>query len=131
MGFEAAYGTDMYKFVSALGRHGGSPKRFVDEFRASRTKDGFDHGAINLMAMAACYSPNEKSALGFDLPCDVRTGELIPAVWKRWQSLDPVHAAAKHAGTLRRLKTLWFDAGVKDEFNLHSARAASPTRSRP
>lgn len=119
MGFSAAYGTDMYKFVSALGSRGGSPKRFVEEFLASRTKDGFDHGAINLLAMAACYSPNEKSPLGFDLPCDPRTGELVPAVWKRWQALDPVHAAAKHVGTLRRLKTLWFDAGVKDEFNLH------------
>ena len=119
MGFEASYGMDMYKFVTALGRYGGSPKRFVQEFLKSRTKEGFDFGAINLIAMAACYSPNDRSPLGFDLPCDPRTGELVPAVWKRWQALDPVHAAAKHAGALRRLKTLWFDAGTKDEFNLH------------
>ncbi|PIR19073.1 MAG: esterase [Elusimicrobia bacterium CG11_big_fil_rev_8_21_14_0_20_64_6] len=119
MGFEAGYGTDMYKFATALTRYAGSPKRFVEEFLKSRTKDGFDFGAINLIAMSACYSPNEKSPLGFDLPCDPRTGELVPAVWKRWQAIDPVHAAAKHAGALRRLKTLWFDAGTKDEFNLH------------
>lgn len=119
IGFEACYVTDAYKLATALGRYGGSPKRFVEEFLKSRTKEGFDHGAINLIAMAACYSPNETSSLGFDLPCDPRTGELVPAVWKRWQALDPVHAAAKHAGALRRLKTLWFDAGTKDEFNLH------------
>jgi enterochelin esterase family protein len=119
MGFEAVYGPDMYKLATALGRYGGSLKRFCDEFLKSRTKEGFDHAAINVLAMSACYSPNAKSALGFDLPCDPRTGEPIPAVWKRWQAHDPVHAAATHAGALRRLKTLWFDAGTKDEFNLH------------
>ena len=119
MGFEAGYGQDMFKFVSALGRYGGSPKRFISEFLKSKTKEGFDHGAINIIAMAACYSPNPKSPFGFDLPCDARTGELIPAVWKRWLALDPIHAAAKHAGALRRLKTLWFDAGTRDEYFLH------------
>lgn len=119
MGFEAAYGRDALKFVTALGRHGGSPKRLVDEFLKSRTKEGFDHETINLIAMSACYSPNEKSPLGFDLPCDVRTGELIPEVWKKWRALDPIHAAVKHASDLRRLKTLWFDAGTRDEFFLH------------
>ena len=119
MGFEAGYGRDALKFATALGRYGGSPERFVSEFLQSRTKEGFDHDAINLIAMSACYSPNEKSPLGFDLPCDPRTGALIPAVWKRWQSLDPIHSAAKHAGALRRLKTLWFDAGTRDEYYLH------------
>jgi len=118
-GFEACYTSDFYKFATALGGHGGSPKKFVEEFLKSKTKDGFSHEAINLIAMAACYSPNEKSPFGFDLPCDPRTGEPVAAVWKRWQALDPVHAAAKHAGALRRLKTLWFDAGTKDEFHLH------------
>jgi len=119
MGFEHGYGQDIPKFVTALEKHGRSPKKFVDAFLESKTKDGFDHGAINLMAMAACYSPNPNSPLGFDLPCDSRTGELIPAVWKRWSALDPIHAATKHAGVLRRLKTLWFDAGTRDEFALH------------
>jgi len=119
MGFDAGYGRDALKFATALGRFGGSPKRFVDEFLKSKTKDGFDHDAINLMAMSACYSPNETSSLGFDLPCDPRTGEMIPAVWKRWLALDPINAAAKHAGALRRLKTLWFDAGTRDEYFLH------------
>ncbi|MBI3289748.1 MAG: alpha/beta hydrolase [Elusimicrobia bacterium] len=118
MGFEAGYGVDILKFTAALSRYGGSPERFVADFLKSATKQGFDHGAINVIAMAACYSPNPRSPLGFDLPCDPRTGELIPAVWKRWLALDPVHAAAKHADALRRLKTLWFDAGTRDEFYL-------------
>ncbi len=118
MAFDACYVPDFYKTVAALGKHGGSPKKFLEAFRASREKEGFDHAAINSFAMAACYSPNESSPFGFDLPFDERTGELLPAVWKRWQALDPVNAAVKYAGTLRRLKTLWFDAGTKDEFFL-------------
>ncbi|MEK7388910.1 MAG: alpha/beta hydrolase-fold protein [Elusimicrobiota bacterium] len=119
MGFEAAYGQDMLKFVTALERYGGSCKRLIQDFLKSRTKEAFDHGVINILAMAACYSPNPGSPIGFDLPCDPRTAELIMPVWKRWLDLDPVHAAAKHAGALRRLKTLWFDAGLRDEYFLH------------
>lgn len=119
MGFDACYVNDFYKFVGALEKYGGSPARLLEAFKASRTKEGFDHGAINTLAMSACYSPNEKSPLGFDLPCDARTGELIPSVWKRWLAHDPVHAAAKNAPVLRRMKTLWFDAGTRDEFFLH------------
>lgn len=119
MGFEAGYGRDMLQFATALGRYGGSPQRFIAEFRKSRTKDGLDHGAINVIAMSACYSPNTRNPLGFDLPCDPRTGDLRSAVWKRWLALDPIHAAVRHAGALRRLKTLWFDAGTRDEYYLH------------
>jgi enterochelin esterase family protein len=117
-GFDAGYGLDLLKLCVALEKYGGSAARFVAEFRAARDKSGFDFAAINAVAMAACYSPNPKSALGFDLPVDVRTGERIPAVWKRWEALDPVHACARHAGALGQLKTLWFDAGLRDEFYL-------------
>lgn len=117
-GFDAAYGPDLLKLCAALEQYGGSPARFAAEFRAARDKSGFDRAAVNALAMAACYSPNPQSALGFDLPVDVRTGERIPSVWKRWEALDPVRACAHHAGALRRLRTLWFDAGVRDEFFL-------------
>ncbi len=119
MGFTACYGGDLLKLCGAVEKCGRSMPRFLAEFRRSRDKVGFDHGAINALGMAACYSPNPKSPYGFDLPVDLRTGERVPAVWKRWDALDPVFACAKHAATLSRLKTLWFDAGTKDEFFLH------------
>lgn len=119
MGFDACYAHDFLKAATVLGKYGGSPAKFLEAFKASRTKDGFDHAAINAFAMASCYSPNEKSPLGFDLPFDPRTGEIVQAVWKRWLAHDPVQGAAKHANVLRRLKTLWFDAGTRDEFYLH------------
>ena len=72
-----------------------------------------------MLAMAACYSPNPKSPLGFDLPFDERTGEIIPKVWARWKEKDPVEAAQRHRAALKGLKTLFFDCGVRDEFYLH------------
>jgi enterochelin esterase family protein len=119
MGFDACYPSDFLKLCAALEKYGGSLARFVSEFRASRDKKGFAHETINAIGMASCYSPNPKSPVGFDVPVDLRTGALLPAVWKRWEALDPVHACVRHAGALARLKTLWFDAGVRDEFYLH------------
>jgi len=119
MFFEACYGPDLLKGVTALGRYGGSIERFLKEFRAARDKDGFDHALVNLAGMSACYSPNPKSRTGFDLPCDPRTAELIPQVWARWKALDPVTLAAKSPAGLKKLKTLFFDAGTRDEFHLH------------
>jgi enterochelin esterase family protein len=119
MSFEACYGPDILKGVTALGKFGGSVERFLKGFRAARDKDGFDHALVNLVAMSACYSPDPKSKTGFDLPCDPYTAELIPAVWQRWKALDPVQAAAKHRANLKKLKTIFFDAGSRDEFHLH------------
>jgi len=119
MFFEACYGADMLKAATALGPYGGSVERFLKSFRASRDKDGFDHALVNIVGMSACYSPNTKNRLGFDFPCDPRTGETIPAVWRRWKALDPVAAAPEYRANLKKLKTVFFDAGTRDEFHLH------------
>ncbi|MFI5361501.1 MAG: alpha/beta hydrolase [Elusimicrobiota bacterium] len=119
MAFESCYPQDLLKLCVALEKYGGSLSRLVAEFRRSRDKKGFSHDVINALGMASSYSPNPKSAVGFDLPVDVRTGALIPSVWKRWESLDPLHSCVRHARSLARLKTLWFDAGARDEFYLH------------
>ena len=119
MFFEMCYGTDIPKFVTAMGKYKGSVERFLKEFRAARDKDAFDHAIVNMVAMSACYSPNLKSKLGFDLPCDLRTGELDTRVWARWKALDPIEAAVKYGANLRKLKTIFFDCGTRDEFYLH------------
>ncbi len=118
MGFDACYHGDLLKLCAAVQARGGSPARFAAELRRTRDKSGFDFGAINALAMASCYSPNPRAPLGFDLPVDPRTGERVPAVWKRWEAHDPVHACVRRARSLARLRTLWFDAGTKDEFFL-------------
>ncbi len=117
--FEACYARDIAKVVTELGRKYASPRRYLEQFKRSRRKDLFEHELVNMMAMAACYSPNPRSPMGFDLPFDLRTGELLPKVWARWKELDPVVACRRGARALRRLKTLYFDCGTRDEFYLH------------
>lgn len=117
--FEWSYGADIPNVVTALGKFGNSLDRFRREFLKSREKWTFDHCLINMVGMASCYSPNPKSPMGFDLPFDEYTGELVPKVWARWLEFDPVVMAPRHRANLRKLKTLYFDCGTKDEFNLH------------
>ncbi|MFA6002467.1 MAG: alpha/beta hydrolase-fold protein [Elusimicrobiota bacterium] len=119
MAFDICYGTDIPKFVTGLGKYGGSVERFLKEFRAARDQEAFDHSVVNIVAMSACYSPNPKSRSGFDLPCDPHTGEIVPAVWARWKAQDPVVAARVHKAGLKKLKSLFFDCGRRDEFYLH------------
>lgn len=119
MFFEMCYAVDIPKFVALLGKYGGSAERFVREFKASKNKAAVDHVGINMMAMAACYSPNPKNPMGFDLPFDQRTGELDDEVWARWKERDPVAAAARYKSNLKKLSTLYFDCGTRDEFFLH------------
>ena len=44
------------------------------------------HAAINTIAMAACYSPNPRTPVGFDLPFDPRTGERL----RNWPGGGPL-----------------------------------------
>ncbi len=68
--------------------------------------------------MSACYSPNENSELGFDLPFDLETGEVRNDVWEKWLAHDPVRLVEKHHADLKTLKLLYIDAGTRDEFAL-------------
>ena len=45
---------------------------------AKKEKHAFD--GLNTIGMSACYSPNPSSDLGFDIPFDLKTGELDDAV---------------------------------------------------
>ncbi len=110
--FEYCYPMDFAKAFRAIK---GDPKKFMRDFWATEKQGKDSHAAINTIGMAACYSPN---GADFDLPFDLTTGEIRDDVWKRWLEHDPVRLADKHADDLRSLKTLFIDAGKKDEFNL-------------
>jgi len=94
------------------------PARFLERFYAEPDLSGDGHAVINVLAMAACYSPNPASLLGFDLPFDLETGELVPAVWERWLAFDPLVAVERHADALRDLELLHIECGLNDEFHL-------------
>jgi S-formylglutathione hydrolase FrmB len=117
MYFELGYKPDMVGAVRALPKLGGLDK-FWNEIPTIRPKDKSFHDALNIIAMAACYSPNPAAPHGFDLPFDPETGELREDVWKRWLEWDPIYLIDKHIDALRSLQLIYLDAGLRDEFNL-------------
>jgi S-formylglutathione hydrolase FrmB len=110
--FEYCYPMD---FPKAFRTMKGDPGRFMKDFWATEKMGKDDHAALNTIGMAACYSPN---GADYDLPFDLKTGEIRQDVWERWIQHDPVRLAEKHADALRSLKLLFIDAGTRDEFNL-------------
>jgi S-formylglutathione hydrolase FrmB len=76
--------------------------------------------ALSTLAYASCYSPIESEPGRFELPFDLDTGAIRPAVWSRWLAWDPVRMVEtpKYAEAARRLAYLYVDGGVRDEFGL-------------
>ena len=74
--------------------------------------------SAQLLEGAALHVSHDALELGFELPFDLQTGELLPEVWRRWLAFDPVHACADHADALRRLELLHLECGLADEFHL-------------
>ena len=97
----------------------GRVKRFLD---AVWSRDKLSHGeshALMMIAMAATYDPDPKAPLGFRLPVNLETGELIPKRWQAWLAHDPIHMVKAHKAALKSLRGLWIDCGWKDQYHLH------------
>ena len=120
--FEYCYITDIPHYVTAMEKYDYSLEKFVASIQdRSIPKDDDFNCLLNLTAMAACYSPNpDCQPLGFELPFDIRTGEIFPEIWERWLTHDPVQMADDNIiqNNLKKLKLIYIDCGKKDQFNL-------------
>ncbi|MCG3135124.1 MAG: hypothetical protein HMLKMBBP_02627 [Planctomycetes bacterium] len=117
--FDYCYGYDFVKCWDGL-RDAGGVEKWLKKLRAKPKVTGADIGVLNIVAMAACYSPNPKSPWGFDLPFDLATGEPDDKVMARWRRLDPAVACRKYAANLRKLRGIYLDCGLRDEYALHA-----------
>ena len=115
--FELCYKSDFIGAIRGLKKYGGLDK-FWDGIPTIRPRDKDFNALLNIIAMAACYSPNPNAPHGFDLPFDTETGELREDVWRRWLEWDPVCIVDKHLPALKSMRLIYFDAGLRDEFNL-------------
>ncbi len=114
--FEMCYKPDFKKAFKAIK---GNPTKLVEKFwdeEAKKGKNDFD--ALNAIGMSAAYSPNPDSEWNFDLPFDLKTGEIREDVWQKWLEHDPVYLVEKYVEELKSLKLLFIDAGIHDEFAL-------------
>ena len=116
--FDYSYGYDFVKCWNGL-RDAGGVAKWLAKFRAAPRVKSDDVLVLNIVAMSACYSPHADGR-GFDLPFDMETGEVRADVMARWRRVDPVVACRRYARNLRKLRGIYVDCGLKDEFALHS-----------
>jgi len=119
MYFEYCYRGDVPKFCARVQNAGGL-RTWFEGFEAARQKKQEDLVALNILGMAAAYSPNPSaSPYGIDLPCDLESGAFRADVWERWLELDPIRMLERHVDALSSMKLLFLDCGIRDEWNLH------------
>jgi pimeloyl-ACP methyl ester carboxylesterase len=118
--FEYCYLPDLPKAAAALlGVPDAAAWLGAARRRAGETKlAGADHAPLNVIAMAAHYSPNPSAPLGLDLPFELPSGRLREDVWARWLEHDPVRFVPRAADAFRRLAGAFLDCGTRDELNL-------------
>jgi enterochelin esterase-like enzyme len=116
MYFEYAYLPDLPKACTALGEAGGLAK-WLDVYRRAKKKSHALLTTLNIVAMAACYSPRSDGTP--DMPFDLRTGRLRDKVWARWLARDPVRLLESANRGLAAMRLVYVDAGKRDEWNLH------------
>jgi len=117
MYFEAGYKPFFWKALNVINKHGGV-RSFLNAFDAMPKKDREATEALTiLVAMAMAYSGNPDGT--YELPVDVKTGELRDAIWSKWLEWDPVYMAERYAEALRKMKLIYIECGRKDEWNLH------------
>jgi enterochelin esterase family protein len=121
--FDYVYRYDFVKCWNAL-RDAGGLVKWLAKFRSQPRPRSDDILVLNIIAMAACYSPRPRrepnAPMAFDLPFDMDTGEERADVMARWRRVDPVVACRRYAKNLRRLRGVFVDCGLKDEFALHA-----------
>ena len=102
-----------------LGIDDGRMRRFLQHvWEKEKLSDSEAHALMNL-AMAATYDPDPKVPLGFHLPFNLETGEILPDRWRRWLRHDPVHMVARYADNLKTMRGLYVDCGWRDQYHLH------------
>ena len=119
MHFDFCYRPDIPKFCAIVQRAGGV-RAWLEGFEAKLQKKHDDFMVLNILAMAAAYSPNPKAEpFGIDLPCDLESGTFRKEVWARWIEHDPLEMLGSYSVALRSMKLLFLDCGTKDEWHLH------------
>jgi len=121
MGFDLCYLSDLGSALTGVARAGGL-ESFLPAFWADHKPGRATFAAINVLAMAAAYSPDpDASPIPARLPLDFETGEVDFEVLRSWQRFDPIHQIddPARADALRQLALLFIDVGDRDEYNLH------------
>ena len=117
--FEYCYLPDVPKALTQIQSAGGL-QAWLEKFEAKHQHNNDDMLALNMLGMAASYSPAPAAEpFGFELPFDLESGAFREEVWRRWLEWDPLRMLESRADALRSLRLLYLDCGTRDEWSLH------------
>jgi hypothetical protein len=97
----------------------GRIRRFLEAVWKKEKLSGAEGHCIMNLCMAATFDPDPRAALGFRVPFNLETGELIEARWKSWLRHDPVNLVARYRANLLSLRGIYVDCGWRDQYHIH------------
>jgi S-formylglutathione hydrolase FrmB len=103
----------------AEGLDDGRIKRFLGKvWKKEKLSMAEGHCLMNL-CMAATYDPDRRAPLGFRVPFNMESGEVIERRWNKWRSHDPINLVAKYRANLKTLRGIYIDCGWRDQYQIH------------
>lgn len=103
----------------AEGLDDGRIKRFLAHvWKKEKLKPAEVHCIMNL-CMAATYDPDRKTPLGFRVPFNLESGEVIGKRWDKWRDHDPINLVAKYRDNLKSMRGIYIDCGWRDQYHIH------------
>jgi S-formylglutathione hydrolase FrmB len=103
---------------AAAGYDDGRIKRFLAQvWKKEKLSSAEGHCIMNL-CMAATYDPDPKAPLGFRVPFNLETGEMIEQRWNQWRRHDPINLVEKHQDSLKSLRGIYIDCGWRDQYHI-------------
>jgi hypothetical protein len=101
------------------GRDDGRIRRFLNKIHKNEKLSHAEGHAIMNLCMAATYDPDPRAPLGFRIPFNAETGELIEERWRNWRRHDPINLVAKYRANLKSLRGIYIDCGWRDQYHIH------------
>jgi S-formylglutathione hydrolase FrmB len=100
------------------GKDDGRIKRFLSSVWKREKLSGKEVMCIMNLCMAATYDPDPRAPLGFRIPFNAETGELIGERWRRWWQHDPINLVSRYRDNLRKLRGIYIDCGWRDQYHI-------------
>jgi enterochelin esterase-like enzyme len=103
----------------AEGLDDGRIKRFLARVWKKEKLSGKEAHCIMNLCMAATYDPDARAPLGFRIPFNAETGEVIEQRWRNWRRQDPINLVSRYRENLRSLRGIYIDCGWRDQYHIH------------
>lgn len=121
--FEFVYWHDWPNTLNELAKYKGKGdiriKRFLNAvWKKEKLSTAEGHALMNL-CMAATYDPDPRAPLGFRVPFNLDTGEVIEERWRQWRRHDPINLVSKYRSNLKSLRGIYIDCGRRDQYHIH------------